>query len=223
MISKRLLSSTNSLLRIGKSVRMIPEEYDTPFFSFMRNIENKEIYSPKLKLFLHLNEGGVLPSDRILLVEGLREVDNFVGRLRFLLKWGHFFWRLSDLKGLRLEPVRIVKPSDAAVNNNNFELKIHWQLKVNQTGQLFYIDGKSNKMTLPNLLRVQFHRLFPTNLPASSNPKSFILYTGINRYVFDESSGFCKELHVERIEPKISGIDWKWRLTKGSEFSGQVT
>ena len=38
-----------------------------------------------------------------------------------------------------------------------------------------------------------------------------ILFTGINRYVFDATTGNCRELHVERVEPPINRREWKWR------------
>jgi len=37
-----------------------------------------------------------------------------------------------------------------------------------------------------------------------------------SRYGFSSATGLCKGLRVERIETKISGIDWKLKLSKNS-------
>ena len=204
----RRFSTNETKLRIGKAIRTIPEEYKT-FFNSNKILLDESIYDPKLKLFLHLNETVLPPppsgDDKILLVEGVREVDKFLGRLRMIMKWGHFYWRLSDLSALKLEPVRVIKPTE--YDEMAMELKVYWQLKVD--GDAFFINDEIN---FKSLIKVQRQRFFPITDRYPANPP-YSLYTGINRYVFDGESGMCKEFHVERIEPKISKskIEWKWR------------
>jgi len=205
---KRCFSNNEARLRIGTAIRTIPEEYKTFFTS--KKVLNDSIYDPKLKLILHLNGTVLMPpstnptDDKVLLVEGVKEVDKFLCRLRILMKWGHFYWRLSDLSALRLEPQRVIKPEEN-FECQDIEMKIHWQMKVD--GDSFFINDKIN---LKSLYQVQYQRLFPNK----TFQKETILYTGISRYVFSGTSGFCKEFHVERVEPKISKskMDWKWRI-----------
>lgn len=206
---KRCFSDQEVKMRIGTAIRTIPEEYKTFFIS--KKVLNESIYDPKLKLFLHLNGTVLMPQsssvtdDKVLLVEGAREVEKFLTRLRVLMKWGHFYWRLSDLSALRLEPQRVIKLSELTCED--VEMKIHWQIKVNSDA--FYIKENVN---LRSLLQVQYQRFFPSSTTQVGPPT--ILYTGISRYVFSGRSGFCTEFHVERIEPKISKskIEWKWRI-----------
>ncbi len=213
------------LLRIGKSIRTIPEDYKTFFNTKNRELFREETYSPKVKMVLHLNEG-ILPTDRLLLIEGLGEVNGFSNRFRFLLKWGHFVWRLSDLRAVQLTPTRVIKPEG---DSGSLEMKVHWQLKVASTLEgckVLYADGEQIKISLGSLLQVQYHRFFPKPITSTSESTTAasarVLYTGITRYVFDKSNGLCREVHVERVEPRISGVEWKWRVAKGSEVS-QVT
>ena len=210
LLGRRLFSTerTQPHLRIGNSIRTIPDGFKTFFES--KEIFNEESFGSNLKLTFRLDG----EEEKLLLVEGRGEVNKFTDRLRFLLKWGHFVWRVSDLSAVRLEPTRIIKPSN--MDSDIINLKIHWQLKVAMSNCPFYIDGKRIKMSLPNLLQVQYHRLFPLFSNHRNNPKDdHILFTGINRYSFDKESGMCRELHVERIEPRIGGIEWKWRIAKG--------
>ena len=75
-------------------------------------------------------------------------------------------------------------------------------------------------MSVKSVLQVQLQRLRLIDLPdvPPSRPDA-VLYSGICRYVFDTHGGFCTEVHVERVEPKISAIDWKWKRGK-VKFSG---
>lgn len=212
-------------MNIGRAIRRIPEEYK----GFFWTKKTPEIIGPefddKLKLILHLEPTDPSTSkkhfedDLVLLSEGKKDVNEFLGRLKFLLKWGHFVWRLSDLSALHLEPTRVVKPDEPAEQEQSFyEMKVHWRLKVVKDAGLCFIDGKETKMSFKSLCQVQYHRLrdlFPSQQKQNDQiPKkdTVILYTGISRYVFSGQTGLCKEWHVERIEPKISGVDLqKWR------------
>lgn len=208
---KRCFSNDEVRLRIGTAIRTIPEEYKT-FFTGKKAL-TESLYDPKLKLILHLNGTVLMPppsstnptDEKVLLVEGVKEVEKFLCRLRILMKWGHFYWRLSDLSALRLEPQRVIKPE--AVEGQDIEMKIHWQMKVDGDDAFFIND----KINLKSLYQVQYQRFFPVE---SSQKLGLILYTGISRYVFSGTSGFCKEFHVERIEPKMSKskMEWKWRI-----------
>lgn len=200
-LRRRFYSNLEANLRIGNAIRQIPEEYRT-FFNPKKKmaLDDEAVYDPKLKLFLHLNEISQLNGggdDKILTVEGVKQVDKFLCRLRILLKWGHFYWRLSDLSALKLEPFRIIKPVGSTEESRAVEVKIYWQLKVNGNG--FYNDGKMN---MKSILRVQQERFFPTNKPSSDS--ALILYTGTSRYVFNRLTGLCSEIHLDRIEPKLS-------------------
>jgi hypothetical protein len=188
-----------ALLRIGSSIQRIPTDYDDFFDRPCRSIISAESYDPiKFRLFLHLNSA--LPTE----IEGKGEVSTFLCRLRFLMKWGHFFWRLSDLSVLQFVPIRVIKPLDFSTSGP-VELKIHWQLQLLLNEGIFWIDGTEKKMSLVALLKVQYYRLFgyKHRQPFSVPPK--VLYTGINRYCFDADTGYCTELHVERIEPLLFG------------------
>lgn len=208
---KRCFSNDEVRLRIGTAIRTIPEEYKT-FFTGKKAL-TESLYDPKLKLILHLNGTVLMPppsstnptDEKVLLVEGVKEVEKFLCRLRILMKWGHFYWRLSDLSALRLEPQRVIKPE--AVEGQDIEMKIHWQMKVDGDDAFFINDN----INLKSLYQVQYQRFFPVE---SSQKLGLILYTGISRYVFSGTSGFCKEFHVERIEPKMSKskMEWKWRI-----------
>ena len=212
-MAKRFFSSNEARMRIGRAVRRIPEEYEN-FFISKKVLNEEAIYDPGLKLFLHLN-GTIEESsqsssndDKVLLVEGRREVEKFLTRLRLLLKWGHFYWRISDFSALKLVPQRVIKPEffGAADGRDDVEMKIHWQMKVN--GRAYFIKENVN---LKSLYQVQYHRFFGNS---ELENDSTILYSGISRYVFSGTNGFCKEFHVERIEPKISKskLDWRWRV-----------
>lgn len=207
-------------LRIGKAIRTIPEEYKSFFTS--KNILTDPIYDPKLKLILHLNETIQFPppvtnsitDETVLLAEGVKEANKFLGRLRFLMKWGHFYWRLSDLSALRLEPQRIIKPTkfEGDDDDGDVEMKVHWQLKVDKNDGAVLIEDAIN---LKSFAQIQFQRFFPSSPRPPAKHEPIVQYTGISRYVFSGRSGLCTEFHVERIEPKISKskIEWKWRLT----------
>lgn len=209
---KRLFSESEgeARLRIGSGMRKIPEEYEN-FFKSKKEL-NEMVYDSKLKLFLYLNGTVLLPPSspneegKVLLVEGKKDVENFLDRLRVLMKWGHFYWRLSDLSALKLEPQRIIKPE--SFKDGDVEMKIHWKMKVD--GDAYFIEGP---VTLKSLYQVQYQRLFPADNKPSQARTQTVLFTGINRYIFSGRSGLCKELHVDRIEPKISKsiLEWKWK------------
>lgn len=209
MITRRLFSTEiTPLTRIGRALIRIPEEYKT-FFN-TKQPETPDIYDPNMKLLVHL-EGD---PEKVLEIAGRQEVFSILERMKVLMKWGHFYWRLSDLSGLNLDTIRVIRPSvEIANKSGSVEMKVYWQLKVRRNGAVF-IDGKDTKMTLKSLLQVQLHRLQLLNSEPASKPHDTILYTGISRYVFDTQNGYCTELHVERVEPKIRGIDWKWKMSK---------
>lgn len=127
------------------------------------------------------------------------------------------------MRALKLKPIRVVKPVDNS-DVGNLEMKVHWQLKISphHKSSFFYIDGETVKLNLFTLLQVQYHRFIS---PQSIHPlpTDRILYTGISRYVFEGTSGLCREIHVERIEPRISGVEWKWQVAKGEISEGAVT
>jgi hypothetical protein len=210
---KRCFSDNEARLRIGSAVRTIPEEFGNFFKS--KKVLNDSVYDSKLKLFLHLNGTVLLPPSlppsssneegKVLLVEGKKDTDNFLDRLRVLIKWGHLYWRLSDLSALKLEPQRVIKPE--SFKGGDVEMKIHWQMKVD--GDAYFIEGP---VSLKSLYQVQYQRFFPADKPPQARTQT-VLYTGINRYIFSGRTGLCKELHVDRIEPKISKniLEWKWK------------
>lgn len=208
-LTRRLFSTEiPPLARIGRALLRIPEEYKT---FFHQNPEIHEIYDPNMKLILHLEGDVVSAPEKVLEIAGRSEIFLIIGRLKLLLKWGHFFWRLSDLSALNLEAIRVIRPAMETAVKGRVEMKIYWQLKVRGSGIVF-VDGEDTKMNLKSLFQVQLHRFQLSSRPAKTH--NTILYTGISRYVFETQSGFCTELHVERVEPKISGIDWKWRMRK---------
>lgn len=230
-----------ALLRIGRSVRNIPEDYRHFFTRPGPTVIDETPYDANLKFIVHLNEGlmGNSPelSEKLklnfLVVEGKRRVGMFLWRLRWMMKWGHFFWRLSDLNFVKIEAVRVIKPHklDLEMNNNfsgddgveeigKIEMRVYWELKVliNRDDENFvYIDGKETLMNFRSLLSVQMARLrsLINKVETDNNTSLFrdqkILFTGINRYVFDTTTGHCRELHVERVEPPIDQREWKWR------------
>ena len=225
-LKRRLFSvEIHPLTRIGKALVTIPEEYKT---FLVQKPEIVDIYAPNLKLILHSDAvtGPDTPRDKLLEITGRAEIFRTIERMKMLLKWGHFYWRLSDLSALKLDPIRVIRPaleSDARAKSS-VEMKIYWQLKVRRGGpglpSILFIDGEDTKMSVKSVLQVQLQRLRLIDPPVvpPSRPDA-VLYSGICRYVFDTHSGFCTEVHVERVEPKISAIDWKWRRGK-VKFSG---
>lgn len=215
-------------MNIGRAIRKIPEEYKGFFWTKKKT---PELIGPefddKLKLILHLEASDTSAKapvdDLVLLSEGRREVNEFLGRLRFLLKWGHFVWRLSDLSALHLEPTRVIKPEEEESEQlqgqiSKYEMKVHWRLKVVKDSESCFIDGKETKTSLRSLCQVQYYRVRDLLLSQRQRERgtlqskdSVILYTGISRYVFSGQTGLCTEWHVERIEPKVTGVDLKWR------------
>ena len=242
--SKQFSTKTDkeALLKIGRSIRNIPEDYRHFFTRPGPSVIDETPYDGNLKFIVHLNEGlmGTSPelSEKLklnfLVIEGKRRVALCLWRLRWMMKWGHFFWRLSDLNFVKIEAVRVIKPhkldlemknnfsgDDSAEEIGKIEMRIYWELKVlmNRDDENFvYIDGKETLMNFRSLLSVQMARLKSLiNTKVESNTKTSlfrdqkILFTGINRYVFDATTGNCRELHVERVEPPINRREWKWR------------
>lgn len=126
-----------------------------------------------------------------------------------------------------IKPLKIDRELEELDRKGTVEMRVHWELKVllnKEDGNFVFIDGKETKMSLRSLLNVQLARLrsninnntttssstFSKNIGSTSTHQK-ILFTGINRYVFDCTTGFCRELHVERVEPKIDRKEWKWR------------
>lgn len=225
------MDNNEARLKIGRAITAIPEEYKEFFYKKNKKKtgegENEIIgpeYDDKLKLILHVEtkSKGVKENfneDLVLLSEGRKDVHDFLGRLRVLLKWGHFMWRLSDLSALHLEATRVIPPVELedspGMVQNDVEMKVHWRLKVVKDEGLVYIDGKETKMNLKSLWLVQYHRLrdlLHNNPLGIGKTREMVIYTGISRYVFSARNGLCKEWHVERIEPKITGVDLKWRV-----------
>ena len=221
-VVRRLFSTEiTPLMRIGRSLLNIPDEYK--MFFTRKQPEITEIYSPNLKFIVHLESTIALPStqpdlhqpERIFELTGLEEIFDILERLKTLIKWGHFYWRLSDYSALKLDPIRVIRPTTSLESEkSSVEMKIYWQLKVVEGENVIFIDGKERKMSLKSLLQVQLQRFQNHSTPNPQNNTTTILYTGITRYIFDTQSGYCTELHVERVEPKISGIDWKLRMSK---------
>lgn len=211
-IGRSFSTEITPLMRIGKALTIIPEEYKA-FFN--KTSPAKEFYSPNLKFILHLDSTAVADpqSDKVLQLTGREEIFSILNRMKMLMKWGHFYWRLSDLSALKLDPIRVVRPPSASASETRVEMKIYWQLKIEGRSVVF-IDGKERKMSLKSFIQVQLQRFRLLDSAGAASNTNIILYSGITRYVFDTQSGLCTEMHVERIEPKISGIDWKWRMSK---------
>lgn len=212
IIRRSFSTEITPLIRIGKAVTSISEEYKS-FFN--KPPPSKEFYSPNLKFILHLDSTAVADpqNDKVLQLNGREEIFSILERMKMLMKWGHFYWRLSDLSALKLDPIRVVRPPSASASEPRVEMKIYWQLKIEGRSVVF-IDGKEREMSMKSLIQVQLQRFRLLDSAASASNTNTILYSGITRYVFDTQSGVCTEMHVERVEPKISGIDWKWRMSK---------
>lgn len=219
-------------LRIGRAVRNIPEDYRHFFTRPGSDVIDFSPYDPNCKLILHVENiltssttssaststsllsptttAALLPE--ALEIEGKRAMRLFLWRIRFLWKWGHLFWILSDWQALKMEPIRIINPTTRLKHQN--ELKIYWQLSVDPTRAVFI----NKKISLKSLYKVQMARIFGDHHHHSSHhtitdretitSPPIILMSGLNRYIFDLKTGYCTELHIDSVEPKIDRSKW---------------
>jgi hypothetical protein len=211
----RAFSTQNEArLRLGRSIRNIPLDYLNFFTRPAPEVIDLAPYDPlDFQLVLHADQlleaagsGSLLPegSSSVFTIHGVAGLAHFCRRTRWLVRWGHYFWRLPDSRALNVAVTRLVvhPPGLVAANADLPErviMRVYWSLQS--------LEPVREVMGFGDLLQVQAERakraIGVSRPPASPNPPQ-VLYSGISRYVFEGSSGLCKELHIERLEPPLS-------------------
>lgn len=205
----RFSSSLESArVKIGRAIRNIPLDYLNFFTRPAPHVIDLHPYHPEqFKLVLHLDQllhgkTDASETERLFEIGGVANLAAFTRRLRFLTLWGHFFWRVPALSALQVEVTRVVLQPPSMSNADlpdRVIMRLYWQLKS--------CEPVSEEYTWRTLFAVQIERLqrlIGWSRPnASSTPT--VLYTGISRYIFDGKDGWCRELHIERLEPRLSG------------------
>lgn len=210
-----LKMNNEARIRIGRTVRNLPSDYHHFFTRPAPEVIDFSPYAPR-NFRLNVNLKNTLMAEfppllETIEIDGRERFKRFAARARWALLWGHYFWRLSDLSRLRLEPVKLVQ-ADAG----QLEVSVYWRLKVELDGQVQFISGPMDCKSAWAVQSARIKGLLRSTLDGSSSSSAtategLVLFSGVNRYVFDSESGYVRSLTIDRIEPKLDRSQWKWR------------
>ncbi len=199
-------------IRIGRTIRNLPNDYHHFFTRPSPEVIDFSAYTPRnFRLSINLKDSlrAELPALlEVIEIDGRERFRRFVGRARWVLLWGHYYWRLSDLRRLRLEPVKLVQ-----LEEGSLEVSVYWRLRVELDERVKFVSGQLDWRAAWS---VQFARLkhllsVAEQAHPQPQPQSLVLFEGINRYVFEGESGLVRSLTVDRVQPKLDRTKWKWR------------
>lgn len=198
-------------IRIGRSIRNIPNDYHHFFTRPAPEIIDFSGFAPRLfRLTINLRnslKSEIPPLLDCIEIDGRERFRRFLGRVRWVVLWGHYFWRLSDLSRLRLEPISLIQ------TEGELEAVVNWRLNASLDEGVKFISGPLTWKSAWEVQSVRIKRMLSEHYgtDTSSATKNIVLFSGINRYIFDPQTGFISHLIIDRIEPKLDRSQWKWR------------
>ena len=197
-------------IRIGRTIRNLPSDYLHFFTRPAPEVIDFSAYAPRnFRLSINLKNSlraELPPLLEVIEIDGKERFRRFVGRARWVLVWGHYFWRLSDLSRLQLEPVKLVQ------SEGSLDVSVYWRLKVELDERVKFVSGCLDWKSAWSVQSARIKRLMKSfAVEEQQETNSLVLFSGINRYVFDGESGYVRSLTIDRIEPKLDRSKWKRR------------